>query len=240
MIFITGDVHAEADINKFSSKNFPQQKNLTKDDVVIVTGDFGLVWDASSREQYWRKWLCQKNFTTLFVDGNHENFDLLYTYPMVDGFGGQVRKVESSIYHLGRGQVYQLQGKIIYTFGGADSSDKSERKEFVSWWSQERPTSEEMQKGLECFLEHIDEIDMVITHTCPASVFQKIYTPQRMYGYKKHIGPLEEFFEHLCQLLKKRDASGGKPWEWYFGHFHDNVDIDDKFHLLYKEIHEIQ
>ena len=41
-------------------------------------------------EQRWGKqdgtsvldWLDGKAFTTLFVDGNHENFDRLYAYPV--------------------------------------------------------------------------------------------------------------------------------------------------------------
>ena len=77
MIYVTGDTHANLDISKLSTKKFPQQRELTKDDYVIVAGDFGLVWDGSGREIYWQDWLADKNFTTLFVDGNHENFDIL-------------------------------------------------------------------------------------------------------------------------------------------------------------------
>lgn len=55
MIYVTGDTHANIDINKLSTKKFPQQKTLTKKDYVIVCGDFGLVWDASSREMWWQK-----------------------------------------------------------------------------------------------------------------------------------------------------------------------------------------
>ena len=82
MIYVTGDTHANIDINKLSTKKFPQQKTLTKKDYVIVCGDFGLVWDASSREMWWQKWLGNKRFTTLWVDGNHENYDALKLLPI--------------------------------------------------------------------------------------------------------------------------------------------------------------
>jgi len=72
MIYITGDLHGGIDISKLNAKNFPQQKLLDKDDFVIVTGDFGLVFDNSKEELFWRNWLLEKNFTTIFVDGNHE------------------------------------------------------------------------------------------------------------------------------------------------------------------------
>lgn len=87
MIFITGDCHGE--YNRFNRHNFPIQEELTKNDYVIVCGDFGF-WDNSADQQWWRAWLNSKNFTTLFIDGNHENYDLLSTYPVDEWHGGKV------------------------------------------------------------------------------------------------------------------------------------------------------
>mgnify|MGYP002975395777 CR=1 FL=1 len=47
MIYVTGDTHANIDIAKLNTTKFPQQKELTKNDFVIICGDFGLCWDAS-------------------------------------------------------------------------------------------------------------------------------------------------------------------------------------------------
>ena len=79
MIYVTGDTHANIDIAKLNTTKFPQQKELTKNDFVIICGDFGLCWDGSHREMWWQDWLTAKNFTTLWIDGNHENFDRLYS-----------------------------------------------------------------------------------------------------------------------------------------------------------------
>ena len=73
-IYITGDCHG--DYRRFSAKRFPEQKEMTKDDCVIICGDFGF-WSYDKEQLWWRKWLEEKPFTTLWVDGNHENFDLL-------------------------------------------------------------------------------------------------------------------------------------------------------------------
>ena len=81
MLYITGDCHG--DFRRFTVKNFPEQKQLTKQDCVLIAGDFGGVWDGSRQEQYWLDWLDARPFTTLFVDGNHENFDLLEQYEKV-------------------------------------------------------------------------------------------------------------------------------------------------------------
>ena len=100
MIYVTGDTHADIDIKKLSVKNFPMQKSLTKKDYLIVCGDFGLIWDGSTREIWWKKWLAGKNFTTLWIDGNHENFDILRKFSLQDKFGGKVREIAPNIYHL--------------------------------------------------------------------------------------------------------------------------------------------
>ena len=79
MIYITGDTHAEFK-HRFNMENFPEQKEMTKDDYVIICGDFGGVWDVgweSKSEKYWLDWFEERSYTLLFVDGNHENF-LIY------------------------------------------------------------------------------------------------------------------------------------------------------------------
>ena len=64
MIYITGDTHIPSDIGKLSAKRFREQKNLSKNDYLIICGDFGGVWDGSNEEKYWLKWLRDKSFTT--------------------------------------------------------------------------------------------------------------------------------------------------------------------------------
>ena len=42
MIFATGDIHSKP--NRLSMEAFPEQKEMTRDDYVVILGDFGLVW----------------------------------------------------------------------------------------------------------------------------------------------------------------------------------------------------
>ena len=95
MIYITGDCHRE--FGRFSTKNFPEQNEMTKDDFVIICGDFGGIWDKeeSKEEKYYLDWLNNKPFTTLFIDGNHENYDRLCSYSVVEWHGGKVHMVLS-------------------------------------------------------------------------------------------------------------------------------------------------
>ena len=98
MFYITGDIHGEP-FPRLNTENFPEQKALTKDDYVIICGDFGLVWNKdgeSKHEKHQLDELESRSFTTLFCDGNHENFDRLNAYPVEMWHGGRVHKIRHS------------------------------------------------------------------------------------------------------------------------------------------------
>ena len=120
-IFITGDTHG--DFSRLLPAAFHEQRDLTKEDYLIICGDFGGVWDGGDAEQQWLDWLETRSFTTLFVSGNHENYDLLRNYPISQWHGGLVQAIRPSVLHLMRGQLYNICGKRIFTMGGASSHD---------------------------------------------------------------------------------------------------------------------
>ena len=123
-IYITGDTHG--DVRRLNATSFFEQKEMTKDDYVVILGDFGLVWDwrgESREERNWLNWLEDKPFTTLFIDGNHENHDRLNDMEVEDWHGGKVHKIRPTVLHLMRGQVFNIDSKKIFTFGGASSHD---------------------------------------------------------------------------------------------------------------------
>lgn len=221
MIYVTGDTHANIDIGKLSTKRFPQQKGLTKDDYLIICGDFGLVWDGSAREVWWQDWLSVKKFTTLWVDGNHENFDILYEFPLIDKFGGKVREIAPSVFHLDRGQVLTIDEKKIFVMGGARSIDRDQRIEHISWWKQEMPSNEEMGRAI-CALEKYGwDVDYVVTHCAPRSV-------QTMLAAWYENDPMVSFLERVRADLKFK--------RWYFGHYHVDRQITEQFTALYNKV----
>ena len=112
MIFVTGDMHA--DPGRFSMENFPEQKEMTRNDYMVICGDFGLLWDKeeSKREKWWLDWLAEKSYTTLVVDGNHEDFTRLNTLPEEEWNGGRVHKVRENVIHLMRGEIFDLNGRL--------------------------------------------------------------------------------------------------------------------------------
>ena len=87
MLYITGDT--PGGFQRFGMKYFSAQRSMNRDDCAIICGDFGGVWDGSPREAYWLDWLEEKPFTTLFADGNHENFTMLNALPQKEWHGGK-------------------------------------------------------------------------------------------------------------------------------------------------------
>ena len=77
---------------------------MSKEDYVIVLGDFGGVWynlgDEAHQKMEQRKLedLDQKSFTTLFIPGNHENYARLMSdeFPEIEWHGGRVRQIRPS------------------------------------------------------------------------------------------------------------------------------------------------
>lgn len=221
MIYITGDTHGSIDIHKLNKRCF-DDSNLTKKDYLIICGDFGLVWDNSPEEKYWLDWLNEKNYTTLFVDGNHENHSLLNSYPIETWNGGKVHKIRDSILHLMRGQVFTIDSHTFFTMGGADSVDKDWRTPGKSWWPEEMPSNDEYEEAIQNLKLHNHQVDYIITHTAPTSIVNQLIP-----GIKPP--------NQLTDILEAIKI-GTKYKHWYFGHFHDDRDIDKKHTLLYYNI----
>jgi predicted phosphodiesterase len=216
MIYVTGDIHGDHDIRKLNRK-FVDGRDLTKNDYVICTGDFGLIWDVNQSghtEQYWLDWLAGKNWTTLFLDGNHENFDRLNALPQGEMFGGKVGIVNDSIIHLKRGEIYEIEGNRIFTFGGAESIDKMFRTIRTSWWPEEVPSYAEMMYGLENLKRVENQVDFILTHTGPERIINMI--PGRM--VEKLNDPTIKFLEHVSQIVSFK--------RWFFGHMHVDMSFE--------------
>lgn len=228
MIYVTGDTHAGIDIAKLSSKSFVENRLLSKNDYVIVAGDFGFIHDFVSDYRYWLEWFKQKNFTTLFVDGNNENFELLNSYPIDFWRGGKVHKINDSIIHLMRGQVFDFDGVKIFTFGGAKSKGIERKIENGYWWKEEMPSEEEYIEGIKVLERHNWNVDYIITHACPTVALEYISS---QCGIKGKANELHSYFDKLNQKVRYK--------HWYFGHYHEDVRLSDKMTLLFNKVERI-
>lgn len=228
---MTGDIHASYDIAKLSESCF-DTAGLTKDDYVIICGDFGLVWNNSASEQYWLRWLNARPFTILFVDGNHEGFSLLNSLPETTWNGGAVHQVATSVLHLKRGQLFNIDGCRIFTMGGATSSeyDRTHRIQGKTWFTEEIPNEQERTTALETLDAANWDCDFVITHCAPSSSAQGISE----HTNRLEIHPMDEYTDWL-QTIQDRLTYR----HWFCGHYHIDAQIQDKTTALYNRIAEL-
>jgi len=237
MIYITGDTHGN--FQRLSSKQFKEGKELTKDDYLIICGDFALVWSpiisngntkTRGEEPYWRKWLDDKPWTTLFIDGNHENHTRLAACESIKMFGGTVGHVSKSIYHLRRGEIYEIEGKKIFCFGGGHSIDKADRKPDITWWEAEMPTSAEYEHGFKQLETAGNNVDYIITHSCSHDMFHKLqcFYPREFNNKINGEDALRMYFNILEERTQFK--------MWFFGHMHVDVMLDDKHMAMYNNI----
>ena len=240
-IIVTGDIHGNP-FQRLNVENFPEGKTFTKEDYVIILGDFGLVWDDSAMEHSCLDWLENKPWTTLFIDGNHENYDLLNKFPIEEWGGGRVQKIRSSVIHLLRGEVYDIGGYKFLAMGGARSHDiqdgvlevgdprikiwkkdnfKLFRINHISWWEEEIPNEEERKNALKNLAENDYKVDYILTHEAPSSdvvlMDHLLYHP-------------DEYSKWLEMEIRQKV----KYKKWFFGHYHLNLDVNEKETCLFE------
>ena len=222
MIYVTGDTHGN--FRRFQPEYFPEQAGMTKNDVVIIAGDFGGVWFGDSRDDETLDWLERLPFTLAFVCGNHENYDALERYPVAEWHGGKVHRVRPHVLHLMRGQVFELESYRFFTMGGAKSHDTNHRINHISWWRQELPSDEEYSEALQNLERYNWQVDYIIPHCAPTSI-------ALMGSRHNEADRLTDFLQEVRERAKY--------YYWLFGHYHDNKAVDEKHILLWEQIVQI-
>lgn len=233
-IFITGDTHCSIDIHKLNSKNFLTGCTLTKNDIVIICGDAGFVWSGDKEDQRWINWIDRKPWTTVYVCGNHENFDLLKKYPIVDFHGAKAHQISHSLYHILRGEIFEMNDETFFCFGGAFSHDREYRVENISWWQDELPIQEEIDNAITNLNRYNNKVDYIITHDVPTEINISLgYTVANMNNYDKGK------YIHICQFLQNIFETVHYK-VWFAGHYHINQLCKQHLQILYQDIVELK
>lgn len=218
-MYVTGDTHGNLDCLIRRIKDL-------RDDIVLVTGDFGFVWDNSNKENrrlnILEQFLAERNLKVITCYGNHSGRTVLKNeYQETDYCGGKAKFIRSNIIYLENGYVFNIADKKIFVMGGAESIDKANRIEGVSWWREEVPSTLEFNRGLDS-LDLVDwKVDYVLTHTCPLHIVEQMYK----YHWTSNI--VEKYLEQVYQNLEFD--------KWFFGHHHTN-EVYGKCICLYKGV----
>lgn len=216
MIYVTGDTHG--DIKRFKKREL---KKLTRRDYLIICGDFGFIWDKSDEEKEALDFLKNQKYNILFVDGTHENFDLLESFPVIDFMGGKAHEIAPNIHHLMRGEIYNICRKFIFCFGGGVSSDLGQLMDSGSWYERELPTVEEMEHAVNNLKSFNCEVDYIITHETSATYKHKIWR-------NCTTNPVNDFLEKLSSEVRYD--------KWYFGNLHIDFAVDENAFSVFEEV----
>lgn len=191
---------------------------MTKEDVVVIMGDAGFVWDGSETDKYWQDFLDNKPWTTFCVLGNHENYDMIEQLPTTTFGGEEVYQVSKSVFYAKTGRIYDLCGQNCFVINGADSHDKEYRTPNVSWWAQEQITEEDIDIAKANLGKYNGTVDFVFSHTGGQEVCNFL-------GFKPTISD-----NRLTRILD------GVIYKKHFcGHYHKDM-VTPTARILYNDI----
>lgn len=188
------------------------------------------MWNPQDpKEQKNLEMLKSKKFTICFVDGAHENFDLLNAYTPYRWKGGNAHKIADNIYHLMRGEIFTLDNKTFFVMGGGESDDRNMREEGVSWWEDEMPNGEEIKNAEDNLKDAGYSVNYILTYEAPAIAkdFLKLHTNEAA-----RISPLNNYLQELTKDVQY--------YHWYFGSLHTDMQISKKMTAVFNQIHEIK
>lgn len=220
MIFITGDTHGEVDFWKL---HVLRNKNLTYEDYLIICGDAGICWSPRTLPQCLHLY-NSLGCTVLFIDGNHENFDMLNSCQLVEFNGALMHRINKHIFHILRGEIVTIEGNTFLCLGGAISIDKMYREFRVSWWPEEEITNHDIDNAICNLKKHNNKVDYVITHCCDTS------TVVSAFGFRRDVCTDQLMF--IDKVAKYN--------HWYFGHYHFDREISEKKTCLYQRIIQLK
>ncbi|MBR3768562.1 MAG: metallophosphoesterase [Clostridia bacterium] len=224
MIFVTGDIHGDRE--RLSKTELSM---MSAGDTLIVCGDFGFIWNNDSKESQFLNRLEKRKYNICFIDGTHENFSVINEYPVILWNGGRVHKIRENIFHLMRGQIYEIEKKKIFTMGGGEdpefdlheNDDLTERKEI--------PSSQEMLNGVSNLEKHSYKVDYIITHEPPSKIRDFLLLSSNK---TLRVTALGAYFDELSQQTEFK--------KWYFAGLHIDKFISDSYAALFKNIVSVE
>ncbi len=207
MIYFLSDLHAVMDFAALKKYLHSASEN----DLLIILGDIGLEFENTLQNNKFNSEFLSANKKIAFLDGNHENFNYLNSFPQEKWNGGIVGRLTENIVHLKRGNIYNIDGKSFFVFGGCKSSPKW--KEMGLWYPEEEPSDRELSLAYENLKRCNYKVDYVLTHR-----YDKFTKDDKLQE-------LIDFIDDNVSFDK-----------WFSGHWHENNIIDEKHLVVYDKL----
>jgi len=223
LVYVTGDLHGDAE-----RLRAPEMRKLKKGDTLLVCGDFGFLWEGTKAEKAALKKLGKLKFSIGFIDGVHENFELLNEYPATQWNGGQARQISGGLYHLMRGEIYSIEGRTFFSMGGGVCPDDDFRSADDSRMRLEVPSREELERAALNIRRADGRIDYIITHEPPMRIKAFLQLKQTTSAGSMEYTGLNTFLEELgkCCVFKR----------WFFGSMHLDKLISTTHAAMFRKV----
>lgn len=253
MIYVTGDKHRCFE----SIEYFCDKAGTTKDDILVILGDFGVNYFGDLRDTMEKDYLSKLPITFVVVRGNHDrrpNADwgiktiatdsIFGTFIVEPGFDSILYAQDGRFYGL-----YTTQGlKYAFVAGGAYSVDKYYRlgsyaagNKNMLWFNDEQLSEKEMAEVKSSLIRRIkimDEplpIDYIFTHTCPLSAVPvDMFLP---YVNQSDVDNSTEIF--LEDLKKTMEENHVRYTKWFCGHWHTDRNAPDDIRFVFNDFVEL-
>lgn len=214
LIYFLSDVHE--DINFSGLKKYVEI--ATDKDLLIILGDVGLNFTNTEENKLFSENFLSINKKIAFIEGNHENFGYINSFPVVKWNGGLAHKLTDNIVHLIRGNIYTIDGLKFFTFGGCKSSQKW--KDAGLWFFGEEATEEELSFAVQNLKNNENSVDYILTHKYENGAYENQSLP----------------LLNLCDYLDKKVKFN----KWLSGHWHREFNYDEKHICIYDRLISIK
>ena len=211
MIYLASDLHGEI---THTLKDYYDCAG--EGDLLLLLGDTGVRFWGTEENRAFDELFLSSRHDIAILDGNHENFDYFDSLPEDTWQGGKVRRLTPHVVLLSRGEIYTVNGKTFFAFGGCQSSQKW-RDSGKPTYPQEAATDEQLAYAKDNLRAHGNCVDYVLTHKYEALDVskQKADNTSRLNVY------IDEniTFTH-----------------WYAGHWHREIEYDATHSTVYDRL----
>ncbi len=215
MIYLISDLHGEIDFPAL----WKYVNIATEDDLLIILGDVGLSFENTEENKRFTERFLSIKKNIAIIDGNHENFEYLNSFPEEEWNGGMVGRLTDSIILLKRGSIYDIEDKTFFVFGGCKSSPKW--KEMGLWHYGEEPEKAELEYAYDNLEKYNYSVDYILTHK---------------YEETHAEGTVCEDLQKLAHYIEENVSYK----KWYAGHWHICKKKDEKHYFVYDKLEIIE
>ena len=167
MIWLLSGLHGRLDFAGWQDFAARQEQ----DDILILLGDVELQEAERENNLVFTETILSSPKPIWIVDGNHENFDWLNSYPEEDWNGGKVHRLAENVLHLQRGYVYDLAGFSCFVFGGTAAT----------------VSDAELKRAYDNLKKRRYQVDFILTHD-----YYKVSTQNRKNAFEDLLAFLDE------------------------------------------------